>query len=92
MLKKKKKARKIKIEKTRNDCIHGVMKAHCVGLDCMEAPNQIWEGRRVPVSFGGVLSAIVMMERPSVGGPRRMMSVSHVRGEGKFMRTNEVHF
>lgn len=82
---KKKETRKIKIEKTRNDSIRGVMKAHCVGLDYMEAPNQIWEGRRA-------LSAIVMMERPSVGGPRWMMSVSHVRGEGKFMRTNEVHF
>lgn len=90
--KKKKTTRKIQIEKTRNDSIRGIMKAHCVGLDCMEAPNQIWERRRVPVSFGGALSAIVMMEQPSVGGPRRMMSVSHVRGEGKFMRTNEVHF
>ncbi len=29
------------------------MKAHCVVLDCMEATNQISEGRRVPVSFAG---------------------------------------
>lgn len=34
------------------------MKAHCVVLDCIEATNQISEGRRVLVSFAGFFSLL----------------------------------
>lgn len=57
---------KIERERERDDNICGVMKAHCVVLDCMEATNQISEGRRVLVSFARVLPAIVVMNRPSL--------------------------